>query len=254
MNCTSVYTILRSDMTSGAVTNTAYATGHFGATLVTSNIGSATVTAEHKMTYIFLPSISRPYPDGIHILPNSYSYESHNTRFVIGEVLNNTDNSLSWVGIGVNFYNASDQIIDMDPKPFAYLWPLDLPARARGCFKISVDEPDGWSYYRFATPIKFASPTSQGLTILNDSGTHELSGAYTVEGQVKNNGSQLSNSVMVGGTLYNSSGIAVGCEHSTGTINLNPGQTSNFTINFSEYWRNYNDVAYYKLRVAGELP
>jgi hypothetical protein len=80
-----------------------------------------------------------------------------------------------------------------------------------------------------------------------------VDGGYTITGQVKNSGAKTSYSVEVSGTLYDASGVPVGCEH-TPPVNLTPNQTRDFSISYPIYWREYDDVAYYRLRVAGDLP
>jgi hypothetical protein len=119
-----------------------------------------------------------------------------------------------------------------------------------------MDIPLNWSYYQFEAPIFIISETSAGLTIINDSGSYNSgNGDYHVIGLVRNGGNQRSTSVNVGGTLYNISGVPVGCEHTHVNSNdLDPDQTSSFDIKYLGYYRNYNDVASYKLRVAGDLP
>jgi len=173
--------------------------------------------------------------------------------FVIGEVMNNTAASLTWVNVSVNFYDSGDNLVGTGST---YMWPLDLPARTRGCFKISMNVPTNWSHYEFETLVYYSSETSPNLAIINDSGAYDaIDGDYAIIGQAKNNGTQRSMAVSVGGTLYNSDGVPVGCEYDTVNSNdLDPGQVSAFNINYSGYYRNYSDVTYYKLRVAGEIP
>jgi len=251
ITCTASYTILRHDINSGSVTNAAYATGKFGNTTVTSNTGTETIRARQTLVFAFLPSVSVLRP-GVHVLPVSFTYESHGSMFVIGEVLNNTSDSLTSVEVAVNFFNANGLLLDTS---HTYIWPIDLPAWEKGCFKITMDVLPAWSYYQFETPTYTLRGTSSGLTIFNHSGLYNSStGAYDITGQVRNDGSQHSLSVGVSGTLYNIYGVPVGCEHKTISPDLAPGQVSSFSINYSSYYRSYSDVARYKLRVAGDLP
>jgi hypothetical protein len=173
--------------------------------------------------------------------------------YVIGEVLNNTSNPLTLVEVSVNFYDDGGQLVGTDST---YLWPLDLPAWQKGCFRQTMDVPSDWSYYQFETPIYSISDTSSGLNIFNHSGSYNPStGDYIIIGQVRNDGSQPSMSVYVSGTLYNSFNIPVGCERAAvNSTDLDPGQVSAFAIEFLGYYRDYLDVTHYKLRVAGDLP
>jgi hypothetical protein len=173
--------------------------------------------------------------------------------FIVGEVLNNTSDSLTWVKVTVNFYEASGHLAGTG---HTYMWPLDLPAWEKGCFSISMEVPPNWSYYQFEAPTYNISSTSSDLTIFNDSGLYNYAnGDYDIIGRVRNDGNQRSTSVRVGGTLYNVSGVPVGCNYAyVNSTPLDPGQISSFAINFWGYYRYYNDVTYYRLRVAGDLP
>jgi hypothetical protein len=201
----------------------------------------------------FLPVGYRPMPYGISVLSKSYSYISHDTLYIIGEVLNNTSDSATLVNVSVNLFDSGGNLVGTKST---YIWPLDFPAREKGCFKFSMDVPLNWSYYRFEAPTFTISETSPGLKIITDSGLYNPpNGDYKVIGQVRNTGNQRSNSVYVGGTLYNASGVPVGCEHAHVNSNdLDPNQVSSFEIKYLGYYRSYNDVANYKLRVAGDLP
>jgi hypothetical protein len=253
INCTANYTILRGDMTSGSVTNAAYVTGKFGETTVTSNTDTETITATQILTYTFLPLVNLSKP-GVQVLPSSFYYVSHDTMFIIGEVLNNTSDSVTVVEVTIDYFDTGGHLVDTG---HAYLWPLDLPAWEKGCFNISMNVPPSWSYYQFKTPTYYISATSLGLTIFDDSGLYNPggNGDYDIIGQVHNDGNQRSTVVGVSGTLYNVSGVPVGCEHANvNSTNLDPGQISSFAINFWGYYRDYKDVTFYKLRVAGNLP
>ena len=133
------------------------------------------------------------------------------------------------------------------------MWPLLLPAWQRGCFKISTDVLN-WEYYDIQLLSYNKGSASPKLVIYNATGTYS-NGGYSLSGLVRNDWNQRSNNVTVSGTLYNSLGEPVGCDYDYITnINLNPSETSPFVISYSGYFRDYIDVLYYKLRVAGSLP
>ncbi len=251
ISCAASYMILMSDMFSGSVTNSAYAIGSVVGEPVTSNTDIVTIRTTRK--YFFLPVVIKAMPYGTHVLPDSYAYVSHNIMFIVGEVMNNTVDTLSWVSIPVSFYNSNGNQVG---NGSAYMWPLELPAGEKGCFKISMDVPQNWSYYQFGTPTYFTSSASPGLVINNPSGAYDpATGDYDVAGQAQNYGNQHAGSVSVGATLYNSSNVPVGCENvPIPGGNLDAGETSPFVISFSGYYRNYSDAAYYHLRVAGQTP
>jgi hypothetical protein len=250
ITCTASYTIKKSDMTNGTVTNVANATGKFGASTITSLPDTETVTASHTLTYNFLPIVQIPYPSGVQVIPVSYNYVSHGTLFIIGEVLNNTTNPITWVKVVANLFDADDKFLG---TANTYLWPVDLPAFEKGCFKISLPIPTNWSYYQFQNLTYDVSNTSSGLSIISHIGSLNPDKGYVITGQVRNSGNQRSNDVRVSGTLYNIQGEPVGCEHSlVESTYLNPGQVSSFQRNY--FYRDYSDVTSYKLRVAGDLP
>jgi hypothetical protein len=183
----------------------------------------------------------------------SYSYESHETLFIIGEVLNNTNDAVTLVKVSANLFDPDGYLVGTGDT---YLWPLDLPAREKGCFGISMDIPADWSYYIFEAPTYYVSATSPDLSIISESGLYDPGlGDYDIIGQVKNSGDQPSNAVRVSGTLFNAYGVPVGCENvRVNSDDLDPGQTSAFSIKYLGYYRDYVDVTDYQLRVAGDLP
>jgi hypothetical protein len=203
--------------------------------------------------YLPIIRVSKPIPIGVQVLPVSYNYTSHGSLYIIGEVLNNTNNPVTLVKVVVNLFDPDGNFKGTD---YSYLWPLDLPALEKGCFKISIDNvPQNWAYYEFQDLTYNTSPTSPSLSIITHNGSLEPDNSYKIIGQVKNNGNQRSNDVGVSGTLYNIPGVPVGCEYDyVESRDLNPGQVSSFQIDFISYYRDYHDVNSYKLRVSGNLP
>lgn len=200
----------------------------------------------------YLPIIDKPMPTGVHVLPVSYSYISHNTLFIIGEVLNNTNSPVTLVKIVANLFDINDNYLDTGN---AYMWPLDVPALGKGCFKISMNIPLNWSYYQFEELTYNTTNTSTDLNIISNIGELTSDNGYKITGQARNNGNQRSNNVGVSGTLYNVSGVPVGCENAfVESTDLQSGQISSFQIDYLKYYRDYQDVNIYKLRIAGDLP
>jgi hypothetical protein len=151
--------------------------------------------------------------------------------------------------VKVNFFDVDGHLVGTKNT---YLWPLHLPALEQGCFSISTDVSANWNYYQFEGLTYGISDTSTGLTIFDDSGLYNsYNGEYRIIGQVRNDGNQNPTSVGLSGTLYNVAGVPVGCGH-VNNAGLDPGQASSFRIDFWD--RNYNDVTYYRLQVAGDLP
>jgi hypothetical protein len=248
ITCSASYAIQRADMISGSVTNSAYATGIFGISTVISNIDTEIITATKLLTYTFLPLVGNSKP-GVQVLHNSFYFESDKKIYIIGEVINNTNNSVTSVKVVVNFFDVNGHLVGTN---YTYMWPLDLPAWEKGCFSISMQVPANWNYYQFEEPTYSISNTSTNLTIFDVSGLYnQENGSYQIIGQVRNDGNQYPTSVGVSGTLYNAAAVPVGCSHDP-KAGLNPGQVSSFLIYF--WWRDYVDVTNYRLRVAGDLP
>lgn len=159
---------------------------------------------------------------------------------------------MTLIKVVANLFDADGNYLDTGT---AYMWPLDLTSLGKGCFKISMEIPQNWSYYQFQGLTYYPSNTSTGLNIINNIGILNPDNGYRITGQVRNDGNLRSNNVDVGGTLYNNEGIPIGCED--GDIesgDLLPGQISSFQIDFLSYFRDYQDVNNYQLRVAGDLP
>jgi hypothetical protein len=226
-------------------------------------MGVEVMAASYYQTY--LPIVSRQatptpsptptatsFPEAVQILPRSYVYESVGMMHVVGEVLNNTGFSLYFVEVYVRFYDAFGQDVGIGST---VMEPFNLPAWERGCFIINMDVPLEWSTYEFDEPIYESGNSSPNLTILASTWSYDPAfGDYDIFGWVRNDGSQRSYSVGVGGTLYNPADVPVGCEHSFVTdYDLIPGQISDFSLKFSGDNRDYYDVDDYRLRVAGDL-
>ena len=194
-----------------------------------------------------------PFPYGVQFLPIGFVYESGNMIHVVGEVLNNTNESLYGVEVAVTFYNANGYIID---TASTVLTPLNLPEWERGCFSIIMDIPLNWSYYIFDPLIYQISSSSPDLTVNDASVWYDTySGDYDIIGSVFNGGAQSSLNVSVGGTLYNGIDEPVGCNYyDIDSYVLDPGQLSIFELYYDGLDRDYSDVTDYRLRVTGDLP
>jgi hypothetical protein len=213
-----------------------------------------TLTPTKTSTPIIIPSPTpTSNPSEVQILPNdSYYIDSINYLNVVGEVLNNTGDDLSFVKITANFFNASGQLLYSD---FTYIYLDYLPAWGITCFEVSVPVPSGWAYYQFEAPTYFTDGQPlPNLTVLNDSGSYDTTfGWYDIIGQVGNNEGVSVKFVSPVGTLYNNLGKVVGCDFTyVNSTDLAPGQISSFDITF--FSRDYADVTSYRLQVDGTLP
>lgn len=227
-----------------------------------SNVTYGAVVANGTLTptaWVYLPYISRQepptptpttVPPGVYILSNHSSYvDSIDYLHIVGEVQNNTANHLRFVKITANIFNSSGQLLDTD---FTYIYLDNLPAGDRTCFDILLEEPAGWSYYEFEAPTyRTDGEPLPNLTVFNDSGSYNSTfGWYEIIGQVRNDHGTRVEYVSPVGTVYNASGVVVGCNFTyVNSTHLDPGQTSSFEMTFSG--RDYADVTSYRLQVDG---
>jgi len=193
---------------------------------------------------------SIPPSDPPDVLSNHSSYtDTINYLHIVGQVQNNTANHLRSVKIIANLFTSGGQLVDIG---IDYITLDNLPAGERTCFHILLDEPIGWSYYEFETPTYHADGEPlPNLTVSNDSGSYNpTSGRYTILGLVRNDHGTRVEYVNPVGTVYNVSGIVVGCDYTyVNSTHLDPDQTSSFEMTFSG--RDYADVTLYELQVDG---
>ncbi len=208
-----------------------------------------TATTTPVVTPTPTPTPTLP-PTAVKILGNHSHYiDIIGHLHIVGEVSNDTANHLRDVQITANIFDGSGQLIDTD---FANIHLDNLPAGDKACFRISLEEPTGWSYYEFGPTSYLADGEPlPNLATLNDSGSYyPVFGWYEVIGQVRNDHGTRVEYVRPVGTLYNASGIVIGCDFtSIEDMHLDPGQTSSFEMVF--LGRDYADAAAYRLQVDG---
>ena len=116
-----------------------------------------------------------------------------------------------------------------------------------------MPKPTGWSYYTFEAPTYSTDGSLlPNLTVLNDSGSYNSTfGWYKIIGQVRNDHGTRVEYVSPVGTVYNASGVVVGCDFTyVNSTHLDPGQTSSFEMTFTG--RDYVDVTSYRLQIDGD--
>lgn len=189
-------------------------------------------------------------PPGVSVLSNHSSYvDSIDYLHVIGEVQNNIANHLRFVKITANIFDSSGQLLDTD---FTYIHLDNLPAGDKTCFHILLREPAGWSYYEFEAPTYWTDGEPlPNLATFNDSGSYNSTfGWYEIIGRVRNDHGSRVEYVSPVGTVYNASGVVVGCDFTfVNSTHLDPGQTSSFKMIFGG--RDYADAISYRLQADG---
>lgn len=168
---------------------------------------------------------------------------------IFGEVQNDTADHLDSVEIAVNVFNSGGQFIGTG---FNYIYLNNLPAGDKTCFYIALEEPANWSYYEFEPPYYWTDGEPlPNLTVLNDSGYYDpFWGWYDITGQVRNDHGTRVEDIFLVGALYDAFGAIIDCDYAyTDAFYLDPGQASYFELMFS--WRDYANVASYRLQVDG---
>ena len=91
------------------------------------------------------------------------------------------------------------------------------------------------------------------MTVYNDNGTYNPDdGSYRILGFVRNDNDVRVRYVRPIATLYNASGTVVECSYTyVNSTHLDPGQSSSFELTFSGWYRDYADVASYRIQVDG---
>ncbi|MBC8248746.1 MAG: SBBP repeat-containing protein [Anaerolineales bacterium] len=207
-----------------------------------------TRTPRSTLTSTATPTV---IPPGVYILSNhSYYVDSIGFLWIVGEVWNNTANRLRFVKITANVFSSSGQLLATGQ---GYTYLDNLSPGGMTCFSVLMGhEPAGWSYYRFEAPTYWTDGKPlPNLTVFNDSGSYNSTfGWYEIIGQVRNDHGSRVEYVSPVGTVYNASGIVIGCDFTyVNSTHLNPGQTSSFEMIFSG--RDYADVTSYRLQVDG---
>jgi hypothetical protein len=169
------------------------------------------------------------YPSGVHILGNHTTFTSYGTRYVVGEVLNNTPNYLEFVKISVNFYNGG-QLVETD-YTYTDLW--DLHPNEKTCFKIYLNNPPIWDQYTFEPVAYWIEPTTTrpSISVVSHSGSVYQGSYYRILGQIKNDEAVNIDYPMIVASLYDAQGKVVDCEITFGNIYpLAPAQITSFSL------------------------
>ena len=186
------------------------------------------------------------------ILANHSTYTTSYSLVVVGEVQNNGEIGLSSVEVIANLFNDDDQLIDTATATVAL---GVLPPGDKTCFGLSLSEWEGWSYYEFETPTYYSTSDYQlqNMTVYNDNGAYNPDdGSYRILGFVRNDNDVRVRYVQPVVTLYDASGTVVGCSYTyVNSTHLEPGQSSSFELTFSGWYRDYADVASYRIQVDG---
>lgn len=216
--------------------------------LVPGSLGVSDTLAQGPTYSVYLPLVENV--PAVAVLSNYFSYQTGSgTVHIVGEVQNHTAAPVNLVKVIVDFYDASHHVV---ANKYTYLYLGDLPSGDKSCFDLLVWPVPSYTSYGFEPPT-YSDTTAQALnlTVVNPTASYDAgTGQYQIIGMVRNDGARRVNYVDVIGTLYTAAGTVVGCkETSVNGINLDPGQSSLFTLLFGG--RDEADVATWRLQMDG---
>lgn len=169
-----------------------------------------------------------PPSSGVWFLGNHSTYAIGATRYVVGEVLNNTGDTINSVKVNVNFYNGASVVA----SNFSFTLLGNVHAYERVCYSVSLPNPAAYTGYTIHEGSTYAVGGSHRPNL----GISGLSGAvvttnYEVTGTITNNeGGQVS-SVRAVATLFSNTWKVAECKAASAfTPTLNAGQSSGFKV------------------------
>jgi hypothetical protein len=173
-----------------------------------------------------------PSPPGVHVMDNfttfSIFHDNQWFRYVLGEVVNNTNAYASNVLVTATFTEAGS-IVGVGSS---YLHLSSLEPRRVSCFSIVIPEPLSWYTFTFNAPfynLDGLPRPNLALTLTNF--TPYFSHAYRVDGMLRNDESSAVQFPSAVVTLYDKNNAVIGCEHAqTISSTLESAQSSPFTI------------------------
>jgi hypothetical protein len=179
----------------------------------------------------FLPIIVKPpATPSVSIVSSSAYTNTFGTLYIVGEVLNNTPDNVTFVRVTATLHNSNGDVIRAN---YTYTLIDVLAPGQKAPFKIPFDDyPSEYASYRlsatYATTIQSAK---SGVSLLSsstwDSGLGDL---YTV-GEVQNNTGGNVEFVKIAATYYNAAGVVTNADYTYTDIDiLGPGQKGPFKI------------------------
>lgn len=189
----------------------------------------------------------------VQVLDNStvYTDSMSGNLYILGEIVNNTNNTLDFVKISVNLYDSYNNVIGSNDN---YTYLENLSPNQKTCFKIIFYRPPtGWRYYKFETPSYDTNGIIiSGLNVISSTGSYDTThGWYDITGQIQNSNEITMTNVQPITTLYDISGAVIECAFPfISDYTLSPKQTRGFDI--LPYDRDYISVTNYSIQINGQ--
>lgn len=185
-------------------------------------------------------------------LGNSSAFVGDGGRvYVVGEVHNQTSDTITFVSVAVWLLDAQGQEISAS---VAYVQRLNMRPNSVACFRGFFTRTDGWASYRLGeVAYRNTSARAPNLALVSAHGARDSSG-YTISGSVRNLESTPIESAAVAGTLYNAAGTVLDCEWNyANDTSLAPNQQTGFVLPLMAR-RSYAEVARFQAEADGEMP
>ena len=213
---------------------------------------AASVPAPVAPTATSVPVAPPPLlPSGLVVLSSSSYVVSSGLRYIVGEVLNNTNQNQEFVKIVAGLYDAGGTLVRTET---GYSELEILEPKQRGAFDVLIsDSPANAQRYELQVQGRAtADQPLKGLQILSStSRAINNRGRQDIIGEVRNNSGGPARFVKIIATMYDAASTVVAVEVGYTDIDvLASGQASPFDI-LVEHWVN---VARYDLAIQGRRP
>jgi hypothetical protein len=198
------------------------------------------------------PTVQPTVAPSVVVLGNSSAFVGDGGRvYIVGEVDNQTSNTITFVSVAIWLLDAQGQEISAS---IAYVQRLNMRPSSVACFRGFFTITEGWASYRLGeVTYRNSSARVPNVALINAQGTRDSSG-YTISGSVRNLESTPVESVAVAGTLYNAAGMVLDCEWNyADDATLAPDQQTGFVLPLTSR-RSYAEVARFHAETDGLLP
>ncbi|MEW6604827.1 MAG: FxLYD domain-containing protein [Thermoproteota archaeon] len=189
--------------------------------------------------------------DGVEVIKSSLVFDSNANIHVLGEVVNNGDRSVGTVFVIAIFYDDNRSLA----SNHAYIQATSLRPGEKSGFDIVFEEiqynEEGLEFDKYELVVNSQStgPKSACLSLNVTRGFLDDTGNYQLEGTVTNNGNQLTESIKVSATFYNTTGHVIAID-SVNVVNdddeefLLPNESAEFDLIGAPYDSNSNISSY----------
>jgi hypothetical protein len=179
----------------------------------------------------FLPIVFKaPAAPSVNVLSSSAYDNGYGSLYIVGEVINNTANNVTFVRVTATLCNSDGDIIRAD---YSYVLIDVLAPGQKAPFRIFFyDYPQEYANYQLSVTYSTTTqPAKSSLPILSSNAWTSGYGTLYTVGEVQNNTSNNIDFVKVIATYYNVAGIVTNVDYTYTEMDvLGPGQKGPFKI------------------------